>query len=430
MTTPPTRSPFEPQPPADEELISAYLDDALRTADRAAFEQRLAAEANLRALYDAYHETRAILRAAPEVALPRSFLLNPAEFRRVTPWWARYEALRLMSTVGAAAAVLLITVGVLLSGTPSAPSPMPSSAGVALLATETPLETVTTTRAESVETAEGVGEMLLESTAATPAGNIVGIPPSMPTVLPSMPPLATMPPFPSPTGQSNVGRSGIFDGTASPFPLPTTTMLLKASEESLPPAPGYSATTMGYAYPTETYEGIDFSFKSPTPAATFTKTAAPPSGGNLSAITNTPPLTITSPARLMHTATPTINPGGAAFADPSLESPAAPMMGAAGGAAEDSTDESETPPSPSLQGDRTTPAADLMAQETATLGIEREATEAAAPADLTTPVGDDKGRVTRREVEVNIGARLLIVGGISVGILSLTVLLILIGRRR
>ncbi|HLY29704.1 MAG TPA: zf-HC2 domain-containing protein, partial [Ktedonobacterales bacterium] len=59
----------------DEELLSAYLDNALDAKERARLERRLSAEAGLAQTLSELRAMRGLLHALPQPALPRSFLL-------------------------------------------------------------------------------------------------------------------------------------------------------------------------------------------------------------------------------------------------------------------------------------------------------------------------------------------------------------------
>jgi anti-sigma factor RsiW len=121
---------------SDLELLSAYLDGELTPSERAALESRLAAESELRETLDGLRLTVWTLQAAPVLQPPRSFVLDPARFRRRAPWWAQYGAYRLAGVLGAAASVALIALGVILSGMPGAPiAPADSLQEVAMDAT-------------------------------------------------------------------------------------------------------------------------------------------------------------------------------------------------------------------------------------------------------------------------------------------------------
>lgn len=98
----------------DWELLSAYVDGALRKDDREALEARLQSDPALRLLLDELRGNIDLLRQAPTLDLPRNFKLDPVKYRRATPWWARYASMQRIGMLGTAAAILLIAVGVLL----------------------------------------------------------------------------------------------------------------------------------------------------------------------------------------------------------------------------------------------------------------------------------------------------------------------------
>jgi hypothetical protein len=129
--------------PDDLERLSAYLDNALSTADRRTLESRLKTDAELRSELESLRQTVQALRSAPELAVPRNFTLDPAKYRRATPWWARYQRMQLLASLGTAAAVLLIAAGILFSSSSSQlASPASSNTGsaIALQATQMPSE--------------------------------------------------------------------------------------------------------------------------------------------------------------------------------------------------------------------------------------------------------------------------------------------------
>lgn len=111
----------------DLELLSAYLDDELGASQRAALDMRLTTDPALAATLEELRQTVKILRAAPPIKVPRNFTLDPARYKRPTPWWMRYGAMQLVGAVGAAASVLIIAGGVYLSGLNMAAAP--ASAG-------------------------------------------------------------------------------------------------------------------------------------------------------------------------------------------------------------------------------------------------------------------------------------------------------------
>jgi len=98
----------------DYELISAYIDDALTAAERAEFEARLQSDDLLASELDAVRRTVVAVRDLPVLKAPRNFTVTPqmigqlpanitplSSSRRRTPWM-----------YGAAAAVLVLVVGV------------------------------------------------------------------------------------------------------------------------------------------------------------------------------------------------------------------------------------------------------------------------------------------------------------------------------
>lgn len=109
--------------PADLELLSAYLDDELTPAERAALERRLREEADLRAELEALRQVVALTRQITPLRAPRDYRLDPAVYgrrragavRRVYGW---------ASALSAVAALLLLALGAwgLLQGYAPAPN--------------------------------------------------------------------------------------------------------------------------------------------------------------------------------------------------------------------------------------------------------------------------------------------------------------------
>ncbi len=106
--------------PADLELLSAYLDDALTPQERAALERRLAAEPVLHAELEALRAVVSRVRALPTLTAPRDFRLDPAVYGRKAPQMAaprRVSASRVYyrwgSALSALAAAIMLAIGVL-----------------------------------------------------------------------------------------------------------------------------------------------------------------------------------------------------------------------------------------------------------------------------------------------------------------------------
>lgn len=94
--------------PADLDALSAYLDNQLSPAERAALEARLAAEPALREQLDGLQAVQAALRGLPPLKAPRNLTLTPAQARpakRISAFPA------FVSGLSAVAAIVLIAAG-------------------------------------------------------------------------------------------------------------------------------------------------------------------------------------------------------------------------------------------------------------------------------------------------------------------------------
>ncbi len=79
-----------------QEVITAYLDNALPPAERQRFEQQMTQDATLRAEVEQQRQTRQLLRQLPSRQVPRNFTLDPALYGRPArqPLVTYYPALR------------------------------------------------------------------------------------------------------------------------------------------------------------------------------------------------------------------------------------------------------------------------------------------------------------------------------------------------
>jgi hypothetical protein len=99
------------------ELLSAYLDGQLADSERARLEERLAADASLRAELESLRQTVSLLGELPKVAVPRNFILPRATVtatRTVQRSSARRPLLAPVLTAATSLATLLF--GVVLTG--------------------------------------------------------------------------------------------------------------------------------------------------------------------------------------------------------------------------------------------------------------------------------------------------------------------------
>ncbi len=127
----------KPMMPIDDlDRLSAYLDDALSASERAELERRLQTETDLQTALNDFRATRALLRALPPLRAPRSFALTPAQVRRPLP--LMLAASPAVTLASAAAALILITAGLLLMSAPSGRLEQ-SPAIIAAAITATPL---------------------------------------------------------------------------------------------------------------------------------------------------------------------------------------------------------------------------------------------------------------------------------------------------
>ncbi len=124
----------------DYELLSAYLDGEMQADERAAFESRLDAEADLRRELEALRGMVGLIEALPKLSAPRNFTLTPAMIRPAR--WLIFPATTAFSAAASAAAALLIVMGGLLlfqnSGSQAVPSHFTSAVEpqIALKSTE------------------------------------------------------------------------------------------------------------------------------------------------------------------------------------------------------------------------------------------------------------------------------------------------------
>lgn len=274
MTTHPDRQPNE----YDIELLSAYIDQQLSDAERAALEVRLEREPALRAQLDDLRATVGLLRDLAPVRPPRSFTLDAATVapRRIWsfPWMQLGSAL--------VAATLLVVFGFVLTrelGRNSpATAPMAASAPTAAPAAEkapaAARQAVEATAAPAaaapmlapantpVAAAEPTSAPAADSAApaqATPEVSLVAAPPAEPTASPaptddlaqynSAPAAGSAPqaeapqPTPPPPGAAGIaaatpGAPIATSGSSSPG---TTTL----EQPTAPPAPAPAASSPG-----------------------------------------------------------------------------------------------------------------------------------------------------------------------------------------
>lgn len=88
--------------------LSAYIDDALDAPDKAALEQRLATDEQLRRELDSLRQTVALLQQLSPIKAPRDFTLDPAVYGTSAP--ANVVTVSAWRRIGLAVAALLVLV--------------------------------------------------------------------------------------------------------------------------------------------------------------------------------------------------------------------------------------------------------------------------------------------------------------------------------
>jgi anti-sigma factor RsiW len=215
---------------ARDELLSAYLDGELGTAERARLEARLAADSALRAELEALRRTVALVRDLPPQPLPRNFILpqTAAPRRRPAPVVRPRWVAPFLTVATAAVGLLFVAVlagDLLLSG----------AGGMRRLAAPAPVEKtvlVEEKAEEAVPTAESTAEELAAEAAPVAAG-------AEETATPALKLSATPVPAPAtPEAPGGTGDAGGEERLAGPTPTAeASTLEADASATSIPPAP-------------------------------------------------------------------------------------------------------------------------------------------------------------------------------------------------
>jgi hypothetical protein len=116
-----------------EEALSAYIDGELTPRERADLEGALARDPALRAELEEMRQVVGMMKAVPQVRLPRSFTLDPAVYGRTRqPWLRLYPALRTATVLATLVFVFLFAGNLLvnLSGTAAVPAEEPQMAAM------------------------------------------------------------------------------------------------------------------------------------------------------------------------------------------------------------------------------------------------------------------------------------------------------------
>ncbi len=207
--------------PVDEELLSAYLDGALSDSERTAFEGRLAREPALQTALNDLRRMAVILKAAPQLAPPRNFTLDPALYGRRP---ARLPVRWLQLGAGLAAILLVISVAVLVNSTNRQTGQTAGGAAVAGLSTVVPSRSASaaklaTAASESIA-AEPTATASILLAAATPLAISPTAPPTLAALFAQATQLATATALQSPTNKQSgtmAATQAVNAGAAAPI---------------------------------------------------------------------------------------------------------------------------------------------------------------------------------------------------------------------
>ncbi len=235
----------------DFDQLSAYLDDQLVPAEKAALEARLAAEPELRTTLRELRLTVRALRALPPVALPRSFVLTPAQVgvsakaalparRPLAP------ALRLAAAFSAVALAFVVFTD-LRGGVVLTAAPVADTANSTVLATtvaaEAPLDAVAAAPSETPVADEGttILEFAVEEATPTPAAESDGAGAGEAGTGPAATPESSAALLPEATATDSAERN-------STTPEPEDTTGTKGADVAATPTePGPAETPIGVA---------------------------------------------------------------------------------------------------------------------------------------------------------------------------------------
>ena len=154
----------------DYELLSAFLDNALLSTERAEVESRLQAEAELRDELEALRTTVSLLNNLSVRKSPRNFTLDTRFARRSTGRWMMLPTSAAFSAFSAIAAVLLIAVSSILLTRNSTSQALPSLVGGQAAQEQQSAFSPT----EADENSQKLGRAELEATETALSGTALG----------------------------------------------------------------------------------------------------------------------------------------------------------------------------------------------------------------------------------------------------------------
>ena len=239
----------------DFDLLSAYVDDQLPTAEKAGLEARLTVEPELRTTLRELRLTVRALRALPPVAPPRSFALTPAQVagpakspslaaKNSAPLGARRPlspALRVAAAFSALALAVTVFVDVRGSGflAASPADAVANTAAATVLPAEAPLPAPSETASDNVQILEMATIDATPTTDPTVAGDAAPADVTPATAAGLMPA-----PTETPSAERSAATPEDTQSTKSADLAPSETPL---SVAEVPPAATAPATDLFYA---------------------------------------------------------------------------------------------------------------------------------------------------------------------------------------
>jgi len=223
------------------EQLSAYLDDALPSDERAALETRLRTDAAARQALVELGAVQSILRAAPQIVPPRDFRLTAAQVRR-TRVVRPARVLWAVRGLGALAALLILAVG--FYSIVQTSQRAASTNGIVAQATQPPALAFQPTNALPPSTKPASLPPTVTATALIPQTFVAQAAPiqAPASPSPSLQAARNIPASPTPA----IAAAQLQSGAAV---LPTQQPTTSAASDSA--APGLSATTVQKVSPTE-----------------------------------------------------------------------------------------------------------------------------------------------------------------------------------
>jgi hypothetical protein len=225
----------------EQEMLHAYIDNALPANERADFEARLAHDADLQAQVESLRQVKRMMAAVPRRRVPRNFTLDPAQYGRPArqPLLQAQPVLRLATAVTAIIFVVVLALDWAGPGMPQTAvfeADMAAQEEVAVM--ERSVEVITETITEEVETfaitAEDAEEEILPESAPVEDGEMTAVPEGEPYPMDEDETMPTAPPEPAAAPPGEAVDSEVMNG-ADDFITTTVTTETEVMVTAVPP---------------------------------------------------------------------------------------------------------------------------------------------------------------------------------------------------